>query len=289
MKILALILKEVRISHWTKNAFIFVPLLFSKRIFEVDAVFTALLGFVAFCLSSSVIYIINDIIDREKDALHPRKKERPIASGALSISVAIITGILLLAGAVGTSIMIGHGAIVFIACYLGINLLYSYFLKHFILIDVFMISFGFLIRVLFGSAIIDVESSSWFLITTFFLTLFLGFGKRYVELKSLGTKQEFRKVLGFYDLDVLSNFMNSTMTLTIVTYTIYSLDGAVIHNLGSDAIVYTVPLVVFALFRCVYLIRKEGQVNDPAELLLHDPLILVSAALWAASIVFIIL
>lgn len=263
-------LKLMRVKHYIKNCFIFIPLIFSLSFVHTELIIKSVVAFVSFSLISSVVYILNDIADVEKDRQHPKKKNRPIASGAISKGQANILALVLFVASLGISyIYLNIATLIIIFAYFIMNLMYSFKLKHVPLIDVFIIAMGFIFRVNAGAFAINVIVSEWLLLTTFAVSLFMGFGKRYGE-KQKNTEGTTRKVLESYSVETLRYFMIITMTLTIVFYSLYTILGnTVIH----DAI-YTIPLVVLFIFRYYMLLESNIEDGDPTEVLFSDKIIL---------------
>lgn len=260
-------LKLMRIKHYIKNFFVFIPLIFSYSFIKSELVFKAILAFVAFCLVSSVVYILNDIVDVEKDRQHPKKKNRPLASGAISISQAIILALVLSSIVLALSwFLLNPLSMLILVSYFLMNLAYSFKLKNVPLIDVFIISIGFILRVYTGAAAIQVEVSEWLLLTTFAISLFLGFGKRYGEKQKCENTGTTRVVLAAYNVETLRYFMIISMTLTIVFYSLYTILGnTILHNA-----ILTIPFVVLGIFRYYMLLESNIEDGDPTEVILND-------------------
>ncbi len=247
-------IKLMRPKHWVKNAFVLAPLMFSKKIVELAPLEHSLIAFVAFSLAASLVYIINDIADAEKDKAHPQKKNRPIASGAISKQKASMLGIaLIIINAVIMSCLPLMSVFIIIA-YFIMNLAYSIRLKHIMLFDVFIIAFGFILRVYAGAYAILVPVSHWIFLATFFISLFLGFGKRRNELFVLSEdKIKHRPVLKNYNETLLDFFIMISATLTIITYTFYTIDDDTVAKFGTNNLIYTLPMVTYGMFRYLYI------------------------------------
>ncbi len=274
-------LSLLRIRHWVKNAFVLAPLVFSLRLFHFPALLKALTVFAAFCLVSSSIYIFNDFVDREQDRRHPRKQARPLASGRVSLAGVSAAGAILLTLAAWVSASSGLGIQLALAGYFGLNVSYSLLLKRFVILDVMMIAFGFLLRVIAGALAIDVPVSQWMLLNTFFLALFLGFCKRRNEIVLDEEYAQHRSVLERYSIALLDHLLLVSVTLTIITYSLYVLDARVVQRLGTNAMIVTIPLVVFGLFRYLYLVYRREKGEEPVEAILTDPAIAVDIGLWS--------
>ena len=261
-------LKMLRIKQYIKNLFVFVPLFFSASFNDLHNINTTVFVFLEFCFISSCIYIINDIVDLENDRKHPKKKNRPIASGEISVKTAKIIAIVLMVFALFFAyISKKYYSLIVISIYFILNLAYSFVLKRIVLVDVFTISLGFLARVYAGAFAIDVKVSNWLLLTTLALSLFLAFGKRYGEKKNSDDNSS-RYVLANYNLESLKLYLVITMTLTIVFYSLYCAMGSGV--LGDQGIV-TVPIVMFAMFRYFMILEKED--GDPTNLIFNDKVV----------------
>ncbi len=259
-------LKLLRVKHYIKNGFIFVPLIFSMNYTNLNLWVNTIYAFILFSIMASIIYVINDIVDVEKDRQHATKKNRPLASKKISITSAKILVCVLIVIFTLISILVKNNAVVFITlAYFIMNIAYSFKLKNIVIIDVFIISMGFLLRVFAGAAAIDVVVSEWLLLTTFAISLFLGFGKRYGEKKRMKSKTS-RQVLMDYSLESLKCFMQVSLTLTIVFYSLY----ATIGHSSINNVVFTVPIVVIAIFRYYMLLESDIIDGDPTEVILND-------------------
>jgi 4-hydroxybenzoate polyprenyltransferase len=214
------IIRLIRIKHWIKNVFVFAPLVFSLNFLHIPLVLKNLLAFLAFGLASSFCYVVNDILDRERDRQHPQKKDRPIASGRVSVLVAVLTGIFLIGTAAFISIQISIYLSIVLLIYVCMNILYSVILKHIVIIDVMIIAFGFVLRVIAGAVSIDVVMSNWILLTTLFISLFLGFGKRRYDLDTVKSSNSHRPVLNDYNLKLLDYMIIISLSLTIIAYSL---------------------------------------------------------------------
>ena len=263
------ILKLIRVKQWVKNAFVLAPLLFSLQFTEIDSIIKAGLAFAAFCLVSSVVYVMNDILDRKKDALHPKKKNRPIASGRISPwSGGVIAAILLALSFVSVLILGNIKTALVIGIYVAMNVLYSYKLKQLVLIDVLIIAFGFILRVYAGAYAIEVPVSSFIFMATLFLSLFLGFTKRKGELIRSGS--EGRTVLEKYSLKVIDQYIIISATLTIMCYALYTLEPSTIARFSTNRLIYSVIFVIYGMFRYVYILDKDESIEDPTDSLYKD-------------------
>ncbi len=277
-----------RIKHWVKDAFILAPLVFSLNFDKPALVLRVLLMCVSFCLASSVVYIMNDAVDRDRDRLHPRKKHRPIASGEVPVRRALILASALLAASAALAAALRPAALAVVLAYVGMNAAYSLALKNHALIDVMTISGGFMLRLLAGAVAIGVGLSQWMLLTTFFLSLFLGFGKRRKEMIVAEGSAGHRRVLARYSLELLNCLIIVTASLTIITYALYVVSTPGTIAPASARLIVTVPFVVFGVFRYLHLVYTNNSGGDPAEVLLSDRALLADIGLWVLA-VFVVL
>jgi 4-hydroxybenzoate polyprenyltransferase len=281
--------KLLRPHQWVKNGFVFFGLLFGHAWHNSATVQAAIVAFLAFCLMSSAVYALNDLRDIEQDRLHPAKRQRPLASGALSPSVAILLmsacsiGSLLLAWQVGDTL-------VHLLCIYGlINFGYSYGLKRVVVLDVFLISAGFMLRLLAGTTGLDIPPSNWLLMCGLLLTLFLGFSKRRAELMLMDEAGgAHRKVLDLYSPALLDQFITITGACAVVAYSLYTVDEDTVRIHGTADLIYTLPFVLYGLFRYLYMLHRRGGGGDPSYDLFRDPHLIVAMAGWLAVTVFLL-
>ena len=279
--------KTMRPRQWTKNVFIFAALVFDKQLFIVDSFLRTLAGFALFCLISSCVYIFNDLADVEADRQHPEKKNRPIASGKLPVSAAWTAGIVFVIVAVGLAYLLAPAFAVVVATYFVLNLAYSLWLKHIAILDVLIISAGFVLRVGAGVTLIAVERfSPWLYIVMFLLSLFLGFGKRRAELALLAHGAgSHRKVLDGYTLPLLDQYIMIVSGTTIVAYSLYTFSAPNVPE--NHSMMLTIPFMVYAIFRYLYLIEVKHAGGTPEEVLLSDRPFQLSMLLWAVTVIVI--
>lgn len=243
----------------------------------------------AFSLVSSAVYVLNDIFDREQDRQHPQKRTRPLAAGDISVG----QGYFIYALVLGTGLALGYtvspvltGILII---YLLQNIAYSRWLKHVVILDVFLIALGFMLRILAGTWGVGIEPSSWLLLCGLMLALFMGFGKRWAELQDLEEGAEkHRVVLESYSHVLLDKMIGIAASGVIITYSLYTVDESTVLQHGTDALIYTVPLVIYGVFRYLYLLHERGIGGDPARLVLKDSHILITVLLWLISVVWII-
>ena len=282
------LLKTMRPRQWvTKNVFIFAAIVFDKQLFVVDSFLRTLAGFALFCLISSSVYIFNDIADVEADRQHPEKKNRPIPSGKLPMSAAWTAGILLAAVTLAAGYLLAPSFAYVIGLYFLINVAYSKWLKHIPIIDVFIISAGFVLRVHAGVTLIQVERfSPWLYVVMTLLSLFLGFGKRRAELALLAQGAgSHRKVLDGYTLPLLDQYIMIVSGTTIVAYSLYTFSAPNVPK--NDSMMLTIPFVVYTIFRYLYLIEVKHAGGAPEEILLSDRPFQIAMLLWAAAVLAI--
>ena len=279
--------KLFRIHQWIKNIFIFVPLVFSKNLFNYDLLFIVTVGFLEFCFASSVVYIINDIIDIESDREHPVKRTRPLPSGKISKKSALISAIILF---VIILIFLPFFNLTFNTCliiYIILNVFYSFNLKNIVIIDIFSIAAGFMIRIISGAVIINVEISSWLILTTMFISLFLGVMKRHSEL-ALVEKKSTRKVLSEYSLTFLDQMATVAAAGVIICYALYSVAERTISVFGTDKLIFTTPFVVFGIFRYMYLVYMNAKGENTSKILSSDLPMIFNILLYILFSVLII-
>lgn len=264
-------LRALRPHQWIKNFFVFAALVFSRSLTNNELVVRALLVFGAFSLLASAVYLINDTADYERDRVHPKKRNRPIASGKVKRATALVMSACLIPIGLGTAFWLNTQTGAVLAFYFVMNLTYSIWLKHVVLLDVFIIATGFLLRVTAGALAIEVGISPWLIICTFFIALFLAMCKRRHELVSLGEDAgSHRGILAEYSVQYLDMMVAPLAAMTVMSYALYTIDARVIARLGTDALVVTVPLVLFGVFRYLFLVHRQDQGGSPTEVVLTD-------------------
>ena len=270
------ILVSLRPHQWTKNLVIFAALALSKHLFEPEAVARATLAFVVFCALSGAVYLVNDLSDLERDRLHPQKRERPIASGALSVPVARAVALAMGLASLGFSLLLGRGFALVVVGFLGLNLAYSFVLKNVVILDVIAIAIG-------------VRISDWLLVCTILLALFLALAKRRHELVSLNDTAAFhRAILAEYSPYLLDQMIAVVTASCVTAYAFYTLAPETIEKYRTDRLALTIPFVLYGIFRYLYLVHRREQGGSPTDVLLTDRPLLVAVALWAATIVAIV-
>jgi 4-hydroxybenzoate polyprenyltransferase len=280
---------SVRPGEWTKNLFVFAGLLFGQRLTDPLAVKRATLAFLIFCSLAGVVYLVNDVADRDRDRQHPRKRNRPIASGALGVPTALGAAAVLTACGLGAAWWLGRDFFAVAAGYLLLLVLYSGPLKHVVIIDVLTIAIGFVLRVAAGAVAIGVPISQWLLICTILLALFLGLSKRRHEIVLLADGAiGHRRILEEYSPYLLDQMIGVVTASTLMAYILYATSHETADRFGTSLLGLTIPFPLYGIFRYLYLVhRKEGG-GSPAELLLNDRPLLACVALWAVGVAVII-
>lgn len=283
------VLKLMRPKHYLKNVLIFVSLVFSKNLFNLPLLIDVVLGFITFSLLSSVVYIVNDIKDVEADRQHEVKRKRPIASGAIKIPVALAIAIMLFVIAVAVNVFVcgafSVGTVIMLA-YFAINLGYSCGLKNVPFLDIFLLVSGFVLRVLYGAAIINDVISSWVILSVISISFYLALGKRRNEIMK-HKEGNTRKVLKFYSISFLDKFMYLCLAISIVFYALWSSDALIVQRYGTDKLVWTVPLVLIIMMKYSADIESDSH-GDPVDVVIKDKVLLLLALLLAIVVVLMI-
>ena len=285
----AALVVSLRPDQWTKNIIVFAGLIFGQRLLDAPALGAAIWVFAIFCGLSSAMYLVNDLVDRNEDRQHPTKRNRPIASGALSSGSAVAWAIVLAGVSLGASFALSWSVGVVSVMFVGLLAAYSRFLKHLVILDVLAIAAGFVIRAIGGAVAVDVPISQWLLVCTVLLALFLGLSKRRHELVLLGDLAAgHRRSLAQYSPQLLDQLISIVAAATLVSYAFYTVEPATVENFGTDQLTWTLPFSIYGIFRYLYLVHREQGGGSPAEMLLRDRPLLACVALWAATIVLII-
>jgi 4-hydroxybenzoate polyprenyltransferase len=273
----------MRPHQWVKNAFVFVGLLFGHAWAVPELVLAALAAFGGFCLTASAIYVVNDYADRERDQVHPKKRLRPLASGLVTPRAALVlAGALALCG-IALAFLAGPIAGGLVAFYALMNLGYSFRLKNVVILDVFIIAAGFILRILAGTLGIGIAPSQWLLVCSLFLTLFLGFTKRRSELLSVGADFIIhRKALLHYNPQLLDKMISVCAAGALMSYSLYTMSPATARLHGTENLIYTIPLVAYGMFRYLHLLHAKHAGGDASRELVKDPHLLATVAAWAA-------
>lgn len=283
------LLISLRPGQWTKNLVVFAGVLFGLRLFDAGDVARAVAAFAIFCVLSGVVYLVNDIMDREADRRHPLKMHRPVASGALSPRVAGAAAGLLAAGALSAAFWLDWEFGLVAVGYLALQTAYSGPLKHVVIIDVLAIAIGFVLRAAAGAVVIDVPISHWLLVVTVLLALFLALSKRRHELVLLAdSATEHRPILGEYSPYLLDQMIGVVTASTLVAYIFYSVSPETVEKFGTDLLGLTVPFPLYGIFRYLYLVHRREGGGSPSQMLLTDRPLLACVALWAVAVVVIL-
>ncbi|HMM27738.1 MAG TPA: decaprenyl-phosphate phosphoribosyltransferase [Aggregatilineaceae bacterium] len=279
------LIRTMRPKQWPKNGFVYAGILFDQQILDAGPFARVTLAFVLLCLSASAIYIINDLVDIERDRLHPRKRERPLASGQLPVRWAVAAAITLPALALGISLAFSPPLTLVLLAYLALHIAYSFWLKNIVLIDVFAIAAGFILRVVAGIVVITVTHfSPWLYICAGLLALFLAVGKRRQELLLLADgASNHRATYKDYNLPLLDDMLRMVTTGSVITYMLYTIESQTIRS-NEHKMLLTVPFVIYGVFRYLYLIHVEGEGSAPDELLFKDWPLLLDVVLWVLAV-----
>jgi 4-hydroxybenzoate polyprenyltransferase len=279
---------SLRPRQWVKNLFVFAGLVFSQRLFTASA-WPALGAFAVFCALSGAIYLFNDVADRDKDRLHPKKRQRPIASGRLPVPVALGVGTVLIAGGlVAAARLSGRFAMVALA-YVVLLTLYSVWLKHVVIVDVLAVASGFVLRAVGGALVIDVEISGWLLICTILIALFLALGKRrheYLALEDDAVRH--RPILAEYSAGLLDQMIAVVTASTVTAYALYTMSPETVAKFHTPLLPATLPFVLYGIFRYLYLLYRRQLGGNPSDLFLNDRALLVNTICWVLAVLVII-
>jgi len=281
-------LKIIRIPHWIKNIFVFVPLIFSHNLTNEDYLFKVILAFIAFSLTSSIVYVFNDILDVNQDKIHPIKKNRPLASGKLTRNNAIAVIILLIMLIIPLLCQLNNKFNFVLLIYAVINIAYSIRLKNIVILDLMIVAAGFMLRVLAGAYVIDVYISNWLILTTLFLSLFLAVMKRKSEMSLLNNNSETRLVLKEYTPEFVNQISSITASGVIICYALYTVSSRTVKIFNSETLVYTTIFVIFGLFRYMYLVFKNNKGENVIDTLLTDIPTIINSIFYLIVIFYII-
>lgn len=290
MKSLRPYIRACRPTQWVKNSIVLAGLIFAVEFNDPTKIAKALVAFLAFCFLSSAVYLLNDIHDIESDREHPKKRNRPIASGQVPVPTATVMSIVLAIVALTASFIIAIKLGIVASVYLAMNYCYSYGLKRVVIVDVMTIAIGFVLRALAGVYAIDASISSWLLICTILLALFLGFSKRRHEvilLDSLASSH--RKILDHYSLPFLDQMISVTTASTLVAYILYTMSADAQHFHQEQRFELTIPFVVYGIFRYLYIVYHKSEGGSPTESLLTDRPLLLNIGLWLVTVIILFL
>ncbi len=282
------VLRSLRPRQWAKNLFVFAGLVFAQQLFS-PAALVALAAFLVFCALSGAMYLLNDVADRHRDRLHPVKRGRPVAAGRLRPGTAVAVAVLLIGAGLGAGVLLSPP---FALAGLGYVLLlgaYSAWLKHVVLVDVIVVAVGFVLRAVAGALAIDVEISGWLLICTILLALFLALGKRRHESLALdGAAPAHRPILAEYSPALLDQMIAVVTASTVTAYALYTMSPETVAKFHTHLLPATLPLVLYGIFRYLYLLYRRQLGGNPSELFLGDRALLLNTVLWAVAVVAII-
>jgi 4-hydroxybenzoate polyprenyltransferase len=283
------LLKSMRPKQWLKNGFVFVALVFDEKLLQPGPSALTVLAFVVFCLASSTVYLLNDLVDREKDRQHPAKRHRPLASGALSPQVAVVAAIIFGVASLLAAFWLGLSFGLIIASYLVLNVAYSFWLKHIVIIDVLLVASFYLLRVVAGVLVVQAERfSPWLYILITLFALFIAIGKRHHELTLLGegNANAHRTSLEEYNLRLLDSMIVMVTSAASIAYSFYTFSAP---NLPANhTMMLTIPFVLYFFFRYMYLIYVRHEGGAPEELLFRDKPLLACVALWGLAVVVVL-
>lgn len=279
------LIRTMRPRQWTKNGFVFAGILFDQQILQLEPFARVFLAFILLCMAASTIYIINDLVDIERDRTHPRKRQRPLPSGQLPVPWAITAAVALPVLTLAIALVFSPPLALVLAGYLALHIAYSFWLKNIVLIDVFAIAAGFILRLIAGVVVIDVANfSPWLYACAGLLALFLAVGKRRQELLLLAAEAEnHRTTYKDYNLPLLDDMLRMITTGSILTYMLYTIEAQTIRSEGHWMLL-TVPFVIYGVFRYLYLIHVKGLGSAPDELLFKDLPLLIDVVLWVLSV-----
>ena len=280
----------IRPGHWTKNVLVLAPVVSAMRVCDPRAWYQAALATAAFCLASSAAYVFNDIYDRERDLRHPAKSSRPLASGRVSVQAAAALAVILLLSALGVALAANSRVLVVVVAYLLLQAAYTLALKHKMLVDVICIALGFVLRAVAGAVAIPVVISPWLFVCTFTVCLFMGFCKRCNEIATVGGLDEageHRFTLTGYKPELLTHLITLSAAVAIMGFLLYASSARTVRSFGTDFMIYTLPLVIYGVFRFAML-SMRGNYADPMDIVLHDRPFQATVLIWVAAVVVVI-
>jgi 4-hydroxybenzoate polyprenyltransferase len=285
---LTAILVSLRPRQWVKNLFVFAGLIFAQKLFT-PAAWIAWAAFAIFCALSGAIYLLNDVADRERDRLHPTKRERPIAAGRLGAATAAAAAAVLIAASLAAAALLPRAFLVTAVAYVVLLVAYSAWLKHIVLVDVIVVASGFVLRAVAGAVAIRVEISGWLLICTILLALFLALGKRRYEYLALGGEAaEHRPILAEYSPALLDQMIAVVTASTVTAYALYTMSPETVAKFQTHLLPATLPFVLYGIFRYLYLLYRRQLGGNPSELFLSDRALRINAVCWILAVLLII-
>jgi 4-hydroxybenzoate polyprenyltransferase len=285
---LTAVVRSVRPRQWVKNLFVLAAVIFGQKLFT-PALWSAIEAFLIFCALSGAMYLFNDVADRDKDRLHPRKRERPVAAGALSPRAAVIAGLVLLAVALAAASSLSGQLLLAAGGYVVLLTAYSVWLKHVVILDVIVVACGFVLRAVAGAVAVDVEISGWLLICTVQIALFLALGKRRHEYLTLeGEAARHRPILAEYSAGLLDQMIAVVTASTVTAYALYTMSPETVAKFHTQWLPVTLPFVLYGIFRYLYLLYRKELGGNPSEVVLNDRPLLINAVCWIAAVLVII-
>lgn len=280
---------SLRPGQWIKNTVIFAGVIFAQKFTELSYLFQSIKAFLIFCLLSGSVYLINDALDKKNDQIHPLKAQRPIASGKLKVTTGVMLAFVLIFLSLIASFLLSRDFAWVAVTYLILNLAYSTYLKHLVIIDVMSVALGFVLRAVAGAVVIEVEISPWLLVCTILLALFLALGRRRYELLLLEENAiSHRKTLSKYSAYVLDQMIAVVTASTVIAYAFYTLSPEIIKKLQTHYLSLTLPFVLYGIFRYLYLIHQHSQGGSPTRTLLTDRPLLLNILLWLVAVIIIL-
>lgn len=284
-----LVIEAMRPKQWSKNIVIFAGVLFSLQVLQPIPLARTSIAFILFCLVSGCVYILNDVCDYERDLIHPEKRKRPIASGRLSRKLASIVAPIVLFFALVAAFRLTPYFGMIALFYFVMNLGYSFYLKNIVILDVLIIALGFVLRAVAGAVVIGVQISEWLLVCTFFLALFLALCKRRHELRLIEDKAaNHRAVLQEYSPSLVDQMISVATASALMSYALYTISENVEKKFHTDKLIFTIPFVLFAIFRYLYLVHNQNLGGNPEKVFIQDRAMLVDVLLWICSIFLIL-
>ena len=280
------LIKALRPYQWSKNLLVFAALVFAQQLGNTEKVTQAAIAFVVFCAASSAVYLLNDVLDRERDRQHPDKAQRPIAAGRVSVGTAVGVAVVIAAGALAGAWFVNRSLLLVIGGYFALQLAYNAGLKQVTIIDALCVATGFLLRAVAGAVAINEEMSSWLLICTTFATVFISFAKRRHEYSTLQEDAEgHRESLSGYSAELLDQFLVISAAGTLLSYALYTSDRATVEKFGSNRLIFTLPFVMYGLFRYMTLVSQDKAAGDPSVALVRDKPLVATIVLWGMVVV----
>jgi 4-hydroxybenzoate polyprenyltransferase len=287
--VISALVRSMRPKQWIKNVFVLAALVFAQKLRSPPHILTSIWAFASFCFLASAVYLINDCLDAGEDRLHPIKCKRPIAAGELGIPEALVAAFVLAFSSITIAYSIGLGFLLVLCTYLGLNLGYSLGLKHVVILDVMLVTAGFVIRAVAGAIALTVPMSHWLILCTTMVALFLAVTKRRQELLHLGDRaHKHRRSLSHYNVGFLDQMISVATSSTVISYALYTVSPEVVAKFGSDGMKWTIPFVLFGIFRYLYLIHVRHVPGDPTATLMGDVPSILNVVLWGMAVLLIL-